>query len=99
MKDTSRKDEDTQKNRRDDTATSEEEFSPSTTQKEGRKKFQGLDEKFLGKRLPGTPRERRKLLSTLEEWLNDPKKGPDWVWRNRDRLLWEADWIVKEEVL
>ena len=99
MKDSSRKDEDTQKNRGSDTPTSEGELSPSTTQKEERKKFQGLDEKYLGKRLPGTPRERRKLLSTLEEWLNDPEKGPDWVWRNRDRLLWEADWIVKEEVL
>ena len=99
MKDSSRKNEDTQKNRRDDTTMSEGELSLSTTHKGGRKKFQDLDEKFLGKRLPGTPRERKKLLSTLEEWLDDPQKGPDWVWRNRDRLLWEADWIVKEEVL
>ncbi len=83
----------------EDIQTSEEESSPSTTQKDERKKSQSLDEKYLGKRLPGTPRERRKLLSTLEEWLDDPEKGPDWVWRNRDRLLWEADWIVKEEVL
>ncbi len=99
MKDSSRKDEDTQKNRRDDTTTSEEELSLSTTHKGGRKKFQDSDEKYLGKRLPGTPRERRKLLRTLEEWLDDPEKGPDWVWRNRDRLLWEAEWVVNEGVL
>ena len=56
----------------------------------------GLDEKYLGQKYPGTLRQRKILLDDLMLWLDDPKKGPEWVRRNKRRLLWEAEIVVKE---
>ena len=56
----------------------------------------GLDEKYLGQKYPGTLRQRKLLLEDLMSWLDDSKKGPEWVRRNAKRLLWEAEIFVKE---
>jgi hypothetical protein len=57
---------------------------------------QPLDEKYLGQRLPGNPQQRVEFLKNLVKWLQDPKRGPKWVWENRIRLLSEAEFIVNE---
>ena len=56
----------------------------------------GLDEKYLGQKYPGSLRQRKLLLEDLQGWLDDPEKGPEWVKRNKRRLLWEAEFVVKE---
>ena len=56
----------------------------------------GLDEKYLGRKYPGSLRQRKLLLQDLQGWLDDPKLGPEWVRGNRNRLLWEAEIVVKE---
>ena len=56
----------------------------------------GLDEKYLGQKYPGSLRQRKLLLEDLQGWLEDPNLGPEWVRRNRNRLLWEAEIVVKE---
>jgi len=56
----------------------------------------GLDEKYLGRKYPGSLRQRKLLLQGLQGWLDDPNLGPEWVRRNRNRLLWEAEIVVKE---
>lgn len=58
--------------------------------------LKGLDEEYLGQKYPGPEWVRGILLEDLEEWLNDPAKGPKWVWENRRRLLAEAALLVKE---
>jgi hypothetical protein len=58
-----------------------------------------LDEEYLGQRLPGAPWLRNLLLKDLEEWLDDPEKGPKWVWENRRRLLTEATIVAEERVV
>ncbi len=60
-------------------------------------KQQALDEKYLGQKYPGTPRERMILLNNLKNMLNE--HGPEWVRESRDRLLREAEYIVKEKIL
>ena len=70
--------------------------SQLNSQKEDQEPSLPLDEKYLGKRYPGTERQRKLLLQDLQGWLDDPKLGPEWVRRNRNRLLWEAEIVVKE---
>ena len=65
-------------------------------QKEDQEPSLPLDEKYLGQRYPGTERQRKLLLQDLQGWLDDPKLGPEWVRGNRNRLLWEAEFVVKE---
>ncbi len=58
---------------------------------------QPIDETYLGQRLPGNPEERVELLHALVSLVQ--KKGEEWVWENRIRLLAEAEFIVSEKVL
>ncbi len=58
--------------------------------------LKALDEEYLGQKYPGPEWVRGILLEDLEEWLNDPGKGPKWVWQNRGRLLAEAALLVRE---
>ena len=70
--------------------------SQLNSQKEDQEPSLPLDEKYLGKRYPGTERQRKLLLQDLQGWLNDPEKGPEWVRRNKKRLLAEAEIFVRE---
>jgi hypothetical protein len=56
-----------------------------------------LDEMLLGQRLPGTEAERKELLYTLSDLVDE--EGEDWVKLNKDRLLAEAQFIVDEGIL
>ena len=51
-----------------------------------------LDVKYLSQKLPGTPRQRAKLLHTLKEMLEE--EGEHWVELNRDVLSKEAELLV-----
>jgi len=48
----------------------------------------------LGRKLPGEPLQRFSLLETLSELVE--KKGAEWVWEHRERLLHEAQFIIDE---
>ena len=58
------------------------------------KEEQPLDLKYLGEFLPGNRAQRKKLLKTLKELLEE--EGEDWVRLNRDRFLGDANFIVRE---
>ncbi len=49
-----------------------------------------LDEKLLGQRLPVIDSIREVLLDDLRKWLEDPKKGRQWIWEHRAILLAQA---------
>lgn len=51
-----------------------------------------LDEKLLGQRLPGTPKDRAHFLRNLQELIN--RNGEQWVRDGKGRLIEEAEWII-----
>jgi len=51
-----------------------------------------LDERLLGQRLPGTPKDRNHFLRNLQELVN--RNGEQWVRNSKGRLIKEADWII-----
>jgi len=50
-----------------------------------------LDERLLGKRLPGGTTERNDFLKSLQKLIDE--NGGQWVIDSRKRLLMEAEWI------
>ncbi len=50
-----------------------------------------LDEELLGRKYSAQPWVREILLQDLRRWLNDPKKGREWIWQNRVGLLVEGE--------
>jgi hypothetical protein len=58
-----------------------------------------LDEEYLGERLPGTEIERRMLLESLQEALDDPERGPEWVRKERQFLLRQWKYMVSEGLM
>ena len=56
-----------------------------------------LDEKLLGKRLPGWPWQRKKLLKDLQEFVDE--HGEQWVIDSRERLWIEAEFCVDAGVV
>jgi hypothetical protein len=50
-----------------------------------------LDERLLGKRLPGGTTERKDFLKALQELVDE--YGEQWVIDSRERLLMEIEWI------
>ncbi len=55
---------------------------------------QDLDEKYLGRRLPGTKSQREQLLKDLKDMLEE--YGEAWVVQNAGRLLSEAQFVTNE---
>jgi hypothetical protein len=55
-----------------------------------------LDEELLGRKYAAEPWVREILLEDLHRWLNDAKKGREWIWQNRVGLLIEGE-VLSEQ--
>ena len=59
--------------------------------------LEALDEKYLGRKFPGNPRERQVLLQALDRLLK--RHGEEWVRNHKRTLLEQAERIVQTQVL